>query len=460
MSDETKHILELIAIHEKRLRILEIHAAKDPHNIKTLTDIQTTNEEIEKLKGKLPSVNPSESVNPMPDSPQKQNKEILLTLRFFLNGNNARIIWESDVIGRRESMFTLPYDETQLPLVIKALDAVQWPGHPRQGPQFDPEEIEKLVALKLWQGNRVAIDIDRHVGQTLYQAITSDSEGAAALSTVRDYAAAQNISVSYIFRFPAEAIELSVLPWELLWDERSAVLLSRGRLASCARYLDLDQAIPPLVQPGSRLNILAIAPDAHIPADIRNHERAARNTAWSELVKDGLVQLEELHPVTPETLLDRIQTGTNVDVIHFYGHGRYKDGKGALLFDSPDGGIIWVSADKLATLLGNMRLIVLHACQSAMTGEQEIATGVASALSAAGVPAVVAMNFTVRISAATRFAAVLYRSLANGNSLQQSVNLARQALYFASSEDDKSWFVPTLTVRSRDTGPFYLMRKQ
>jgi len=264
-------------------------------------------------------------------------------------------------------------------------------------------------------------------------------------------------AVSYLLRFPPEAALLAALPWELLWDSHGPLLLSRGALASCVRYLDLDQALPPPLPPGQTVRILAVGPHAGIPASIRTAERAARSVAWGELQRQGLVVVEELSPASPAALVDRLQAGPPVDLLHYYGHGRYNDGQGALLLDSSAGGKTWLGADRLAALLGTVRLIVLHACQSAMVGEAGLLPGVAPALSAAGVPAVVAMQVTVRIVAATRFAAVLYRSLARGNSLQQAVGQARQALY-VEEEDGVSWYVPTLTIRARDTGPLYLIK--
>jgi len=108
------------------------------------------------------------------------------------------------------------------------------------------------------------------------------------------------------------------------------------------------------------------------------------------------VTLEELNPATRDGLAERIQNGAPVDIIHFYGHGRYKDEQGRCCSTSRPGAADWVSADRLAAIRSRARLIMLHACQSAMVGEAGLLTGVAPALSASGVPAVVAMQLTIR----------------------------------------------------------------
>jgi CHAT domain-containing protein len=248
-----------------------------------------------------------------------------------------------------------------------------------------------------------------------------------------------------------------MLPWELLWDAHGALLLISRQLAACVRYLDLDQALPPPAPSGSVLRILTIAPTAGIPVQMREEEHAALKAAWSSLANVSAV-LEEMSPATPSTLVNRLQAGPPVDIVHFYGRGRYRDGHGALLFDSPGGGDIWLSADQLAVLFGaaQARLVLLHACQSALTDDSGLLTGVALALSTAGVPAVVAMQFTVRAAAATRFAEVVYRALARGDALQHAVSQARQALY-VEELDWVSWHMPTLTIRARDTRPLRLV---
>jgi hypothetical protein len=403
---------------------------------------------IEKMLYK-PAIEPA----PAPPSPAES---LQLTLRIVPRGKRAQITWEAVEIGHTSSSFRMPYDAATLPLVIKALDAIQWSTHPLGGPQFDRPERDRLAALGLWSNDRLPPDIHQRVGRALYDALVASPNGRTALNSVRNMATAQGLPISYLLRFPADAIDLAALPWELLWEKNGPLLLSRGKLAPCVRYLDLEQALPPPWASRSSLRILAITPNARIAAAIRDEERTARVTAWAGLGKDGVVQLEELNPATPSGLVDRIQSGPPVDIIHFYGHGRYKDGQGALLFDAPDGGETWQYADQLAALLGGARLIVLHACQSAMIGAPGLLTGVAPALSAAGVPAVVAMQLTVRVEAATRFAGVVYRSLARGDSIQQAVGQARQALYFE-EDDGASWYVPTLTIRARDTGPLRLV---
>jgi hypothetical protein len=257
--------------------------------------------------------------------------------------------------------------------------------------------------------------------------------------------------------FAPAAAALAALPWELAWDDNDEpLLLSRGQLIGCVRHLDLAQALPPPRPSGRPLRLTAVTPAAGRSPELRAEERAARLAALAPLLERGDLVLDEIAaPVTRRALNEWFRTSGPPDIVHFVGHGRYLDGRGYLVLDTPEGGLDPVPAPQIVQLLRQARLVVLHACQSATAGESGLLTGVAPALSAAGVPAVVAMQLTVRTAAAIRFGEELYGALARGESLQQAVSLGRQVLY-SEERDGASWYVPTLTVRARDPGPLYL----
>jgi hypothetical protein len=272
--------------------------------------------------------------------------------------------------------------------------------------------------------------------------------------------------INYLLRFPADAVALAALPWEAMHDDRQPLLLSSGgrTIDSCTRYLDLDEPISPPLPVGRKLHVLALSPDYGISPDLRDEERAARVKSWERLRVAGLLEWDELAPVTMSKLDARLRSGPRPDVIHYYGHGIYEQGQGFLFFDHPslNGASDMVSASRLAAQLGEIRLIMIHACQSAMVlktaGTGGILTGVAPALSAVA-EAVVAMQLSVRVDAAIAFADVFYEEIARGRSLQAAVADARRALY-ATESDGASWYVPTLYLRTREHKPVHLIAPQ
>lgn len=382
---------------------------------------------------------------------------VTLELRFIPGGDGATVIWEADVIGRRQSQFEAPYEQAAKGLVYRAIDALHWGGNPNEGPSFNTGEQARLAELGLWRDQRVAPDAHEQVGRQLYARLVADSAAHEALNIVRNHAVADDLPVALVLRFPPAATELAALPWELLHDERGPLLLSQRQIWSCVRYLDLHQALPPPPPPRRTLRILAILPSAWLANALRDRARDALMAPLEPLVAAGQVFVEELTEATPEALVDRLQSRPAVDIVHFYGHGRYADGHGALLLDRRDGGQVWIEAERLAAILAGARLVMLHACQSARSDAGGILSGVAPSLSAAGVPAIIAMQTTIRAPAAERMIRVLYRNLAAGASLQQAIGRVRQALY-VEEDDGISWFVPTLTIRSRGLQPIRLLR--
>jgi len=389
-----------------------------------------------------------------PQREQGAAEEVVLTLRFDRDGDEVEISWEADIIGVRPSRFAPPFVGPDLDLVVRALDRLQYPST-----SLLPTETARLgvLGLPVVDGGLAELG-HRAVGRALYQALVADPRGAQALGTVRDHARHEGLALALRLRLPPDAIELAALPWELLWDAGQApLLLGHSQLSSCTRHLDLGEALPPPRPRSGALRILAITPHAGSDPDQRERERAERTSTWAPLIANGDVVIEAIGPATRRALVDRMLSGPPPDIIHFVGHGRYADGEGWLVLDRPEPDGQWdrVPASQLPLLFGDTRLVVLCACQGGMVGEGGLLTGVAPALSAAGVPAVVAMQLTVRTTAATRFSEVMYSALARGESVQRAVVQARHALYVEEA-DAASWYVPTLTIRARDSGPLYL----
>lgn len=374
---------------------------------------------------------------------------VSLTLRFAPEPDGATIVWEADGLGLRRSLFRAPYDLAALPLVLRALEQAQRGA--ADPAAFHPRERALLAGLGLWLGDRLRADCAERVGQMLYYHLTADREGEIALRTARDQATSQGQALDLVLRFPGEAASLAALPWEALCAEGQPLLLSRGKLASCVRYLDLAQALPPPRPRGERLHLLAVLPAAGLTPE----QRAGRARPWQALEQTGLVRASVLTPATAAALIAAMHERP-VDILHFDGCGRYQDDQGELLLDTPEGGEVWLPARRLQALLGDLRLALLHTGQSAMVGSAGLLSGVGPALSAAGVPAVVAMQIGMPAPALACFAESLYQALAGGASLQHAVALARQRLFV--EHGDNAWYVPTLTIRSRDSAPIVLVR--
>lgn len=393
---------------------------------------------------------------------------VLLSIDFSSYHRGFFVRWEAnEVIDITQSQMPMPIAAHDVPLVLRALDVLQDPAYPHPWTSaqevaftFSPAEQDRLRELDFWgDGERVPADLPRRVGRRLFRALTHDKRGAEALKIVRNYALAVDrpllISCHFNAHAPAD-IALAALPWELLWADEPTPLLAERRLSASIERRLKHTGPPPQPAPGSgALRILALSPQAGIPPELRQLERSARISALRPLLEQGLAEMRELSPVSRREL-ERVVREWSPDVIHYYGHGRYEQGAGALLLDRESGGEEWTPPGALAAAAGGVRMVLLHACQGAMaTPGSALLSSVAPALSIAGVPVVIGMQFTIRADAATRMASIVYAGLAQGRSVQEALVAARIALYVGET-DQVSWFVPALYVRNRTLGPMYL----
>ncbi|MEA2825801.1 MAG: hypothetical protein QOG43_240 [Actinomycetota bacterium] len=246
---------------------------------------------------------------------------------------------------------------------------------------------------------------------------------------------------------------LADVPWEFAWVERH-----RGE-PTAAGFLALDPRISivrheavaaPLPEPapaaaGRRVVVATASPDGYPPLPSLAAERAALGQAL-----DGVagITADVVADATPAALLDALAAGA--DVFHFSGHG------------TPDGGVVLaggevVPGDRLAEMVQakGVRLAVLGACDTGRRDDHNVWGGVAAALVQRGVPAVVAMQFTIGDRRAAAFAGALYRALVAGLTVDEAVALGRTAIRTVStgaqaptaSADVRDWVVPVLYLR-------------
>jgi CHAT domain-containing protein len=242
-------------------------------------------------------------------------------------------------------------------------------------------------------------------------------------------------------------------PWELAYDPHRRAWLAATE-ANFTR--NVVTAIPCETAPPRRrpLAILvAAAQPAGLTALSWEAEAEAVRAGLAPLVDRGLARVRVERAVTVEALHRLVADGP-CDVLHFVGHGTWDADRrtGSLLLESASGGVAAVEAPVLRALLSGrgISLVVLNACLSARGSRGDLARGVAPALVASGIPAVVANQFSVLDAAALVFARELYRSLALGRPLGDAAREARLAVRCDPACGPVDWAVPA--VYARDPG--------
>jgi tetratricopeptide (TPR) repeat protein len=256
-------------------------------------------------------------------------------------------------------------------------------------------------------------------------------------------------------RIDPKAGHVLALPWELLYYEETGDFLGLDRNTPVVRCLDVLRPAAGLVEHRLRILAVASAPRGWGALDLeseRRHLQSAENRDV-EVVFLPRHRVEDLR----STLIQ-----SPFHVLHFMGHGTFKSGEGALIFEDPSGGELPFTGRDLALVLKgfpNLRLVVLNACQTARMAEEEEEgfhpfAGVASALLQEGVPAVVAMRSSIPDKAAIAFSQTFYQQLAAGEPVDAAVTEGRMAIYSKVGENG-GWNLPILFLLGKDGEIFH-----
>ncbi|MCC2695848.1 tetratricopeptide repeat protein [Nodularia sp. LEGE 04288] len=343
------------------------------------------------------------------------------------------------------------------------------------------------------------------IGTSLFQCIfPSGHDNNKVLNRALSKAKRDLTHLHIRFSFPEDVskyVRLADYPWELLYDEGK--FLSQD-VVTFSRYIEYTDPQPALI-PTDKINVLLVSSNAYDDRnklqklDLTEHEAVINSLRKAETESKGdqkesnaQIRLEVLESATlkklEQVLINSGEKDTRPHVLHFDGHGffgrrcetcyrAYRDSKecrnedcnnhegplsefqGYLLFSHETRKAHYVSANEFSELLLKISLtdtpgqqqgvlaVVLSACNSGMSlNSQSVFNGVAQSLIRSGVPAVVAMQFSVRVDAATAFAEKFYSSLCKKNSLARSVSLGRYAM----GSEGNQWYRPVLYLRWQD----------
>jgi hypothetical protein len=239
-------------------------------------------------------------------------------------------------------------------------------------------------------------------------------------------------------------------PWELAFDPSRREFLA----TSCVNIVRNVFTAVPAERPArrsGRLRVLVVSSRPRGVPPLAVHEETARiRAAFGELVAAGHARVEPLPRATPEALQRRLAEG-RVDVLHFIGHGAFdaESRAGSVLMEDASGRprpLAFESFRQIVCRRG-LRLVFLNACETGRGGRSDWNRGVAPALVAAGLPAVVANQYSVLDAAATAFAADFYAQLARGKALADAAREARLAVGREQGTSGIDWAVPVLFAR-------------
>ena len=269
-------------------------------------------------------------------------------------------------------------------------------------------------------------------------------------------------------RLKLASLALASLPWEYVYiasldvpndqKNRLGFLVFDLRL-SLTRYEVLNAAPRDITPAQDRpLRVVALLsspvdlPQLDLKTEQENIAKALRGAGKVEL-EFGSASFQELQ--------DLLAGGA--DIFHFAGHGGFdyaqrnadRSQEGYLAFVGPDGRESRVGAEMLAiNLVGRgVRLAFLGACEAGHRDGVNAWSGVAPALTQAGVPAVLGMQYSILDENAIAFSNQFYRDLFHGLPIDEAVRNGRLAiLNRIGDENEGDWGAPVLYLRTLADG--------
>jgi CHASE2 domain-containing sensor protein len=274
--------------------------------------------------------------------------------------------------------------------------------------------VDPLLTLlgALGRGETQAADLVR-CGTFLYGAVFRAPTGDLEALFERSFGGLRDRqSEGLRIRLRLEPPQIAGLPWELLYSPRRERFLGTTMETALVRYVEVLEPVRPL-QVSLPLRVLVLIPSA-VGIDAQA-EKAVLTEALRGLEKD--VQVEILEGNVTRTRLSDALLEQRFHVLHFIGHGGFRDERPFLLLNDEAGGTDFVGHQDFSRLLldhTTLKLAVLNSCEGATLSSSQPLVGMAAEMVKRGLPAVVAMQYPIRDRQAVVFAREFYRSLFKG----------------------------------------------
>jgi CheY-like chemotaxis protein len=260
-------------------------------------------------------------------------------------------------------------------------------------------------------------------------------------------------------RLTIEPDTLARLPWEFTFRSSGGYYLSNNHQTALSRYLDL--AVPPnrVRRRNGPLHMLIIIAN---PSD----QGALNPNDWEKIVlnalaipiKEGTITTRTVKRATYEEIQDALLE-RKPDIVQFVGHGIYQHGRGNLALVDSKTSKSWIVNDELFANIflsanDNLGLICLATCESATSNSPQSFLGIAPQIVQRGIPAVVAMQYSVLVSTAEIFFESFYKSIAAHKPVDWAVQQARNAVSIKSGLGNREFATPVLYMRAKDGNIF------
>ncbi|WP_413172951.1 CHAT domain-containing protein [Anabaena azotica] len=306
------------------------------------------------------------------------------------------------------------------------------------------------LALQLIESRSTNTQLLKSLGSQLYQALFPTKIHGLFRATI---AGAQTNNYNVRLRLVFDSPKLAALPWEFLYDEGTNTFLANNTQTVLSRYIDVPLKKLELEVASLPLKVLLVisSPSNLDKLDVTGEEKLIRE-ALAKHIESGTVELDVIQDATTRNINQKLREKP-YNVFHFIGHGVFDNNKGYIALVDNDGKSRLLDDENFANIfLGNRNvgLVVLNSCQGAAVSSQQAFAGTAPNLVQRGIPAVVAMQYSIFDSTAKLFADEFYCTLALGWPVDAAIQTTRNAISIEVGLDKPDFATPVLYMRAKD----------
>ena len=293
-------------------------------------------------------------------------------------------------------------------------------------------------------------ELQKDLGNELYQALFPKEIDKRFHATI---AGAQAQKQSVRLRLIFESPDLASLPWEFLYDEQTNTFLGNNTETVLSRYIDVPLQKREIKAASLPLKVLVVISS---PTDLATLDATGEENLIREALKQhtdaGQIELDVITEATTANIRQKLREKP-YNIFHFIGHGDFQNEKGYIALLNEEGKAKSLDDENFANFfLGNshLGLIILNCCRGATVSSNQSFAGTISNLVRRGIPAAVAMQYSISDSTAKLFADEFYKTLALGFPVDTEIQETRNAISMDVGLDKRDFGTPVLYMRAKD----------
>jgi tetratricopeptide (TPR) repeat protein len=249
-----------------------------------------------------------------------------------------------------------------------------------------------------------------------------------------------------VLRLHNTASELWNIPWEYMHDGDNFIGIDK-RFPIIRSLMDsrVERDFSEIPNPLKMLVVISTPRDV-APLNVEAEINMIR-TAVSEAEASGRLQIDFVEDGRLE-MIEAALAAEDYHILHYSGHGAMSSMGSLLVMENEQGLSRPVYLKDFLPIIErakNLRFVFLSACRGGNIRETEATSGIATGL-LKHVPAVLAMQFSIRDDRASTLSQAFYGSIGRGASLEDALHASRQAMN-QSNQIFGDWGIPTLYLQ-------------